>query len=97
MRMVAAPGEILAGQITFDGQDILSLTEKEMEHIRGKEIGMIFQDPMTSLNPVYTVGNQIDEVLKKHTDLSREERKIRIIELFEFFVNSINEFGIFTK
>ena len=83
MRMVAAPGEVLAGQITFDGQDILSLTEKEMEHIRGKDIGMIFQDPMTSLNPVYTVGNQIDEVLKKHTDLSREERKLRIIELFE--------------
>jgi len=83
MRMVAAPGEVLAGKITFDGLDVLSLTEKEMEQIRGKDIGMIFQDPMTSLNPVYTVGNQIDEVLKKHTDLSREERKLRIIELFE--------------
>ena len=83
MRMVAAPGEVLAGKITFDGKDILSLTEKEMEEIRGKDIGMIFQDPMTSLNPVYTVGNQIDEVLKKHTSLSREERKNRIIELFE--------------
>lgn len=83
MKMIAEPGEILNGQIYFDGKDILSLTEKEMQHIRGKDIGMVFQDPMTSLNPVYTVGNQIDEVLKKHTDLTRAERKQRIIELFD--------------
>ena len=83
MRMVAAPGEILAGQIQFDGKDILSLSEKEMTEIRGRDIGMVFQDPMTSLNPVYTVGNQIDEVLRKHTDLNKAERKARIIELFE--------------
>ncbi len=83
MRMVAAPGEILAGQIQFDGKDILSLSEKEMTEIRGRDIGMVFQDPMTSLNPVYTVGNQIDEVLRKHTDLNKSERKARIIELFE--------------
>lgn len=83
MRMVAAPGEILAGQIHFDGKDILSLSEKEMTEIRGRDIGMVFQDPMTSLNPVYTVGNQIDEVLRKHTDLNKAERKARIVELFE--------------
>lgn len=83
MRMVASPGEILAGQIYFDGKDILALSEKEMVEIRGKDIGMVFQDPMTSLNPVYTVGNQIDEVLRKHTDLDRAARKARIIELFE--------------
>ena len=83
MRMVASPGEILAGQIHFDGKDILDLSEKEMVEIRGKDIGMVFQDPMTSLNPVYTVGNQIDEVLRKHTNLNKAERKARIIELFE--------------
>ena len=83
MQMVAKPGEVLAGQIYFDGKDILALSEKEMSAIRGKDIGMVFQDPMTSLNPVYTVGNQIDEVLRKHTELNKEERRSRIIELFE--------------
>ncbi len=83
MQMVAKPGEVLAGQIYFDGKDILTLSDKDMSEIRGKDIGMVFQDPMTSLNPVYTVGNQIDEVLRKHTELNRDERRARIIELFE--------------
>ena len=83
MGIIPDPGKIIGGKIIFDGKEITSLTEKEMLKIRGKEIGMIFQDPMTSLNPVFTVGNQINESLKKHTSLNKEEREKRIIELFQ--------------
>jgi oligopeptide transport system ATP-binding protein len=83
MGIIPDPGKIIGGSITFDGRDITSLSEKELLKIRGKEIGMIFQDPMTSLNPVFTVGNQIEESLKKHTTLNKDERKARIIELFQ--------------
>ena len=80
--MIPEPGKILRGEIWFDGQEVTKMSEKELLKIRGKEISMIFQDPMTSLNPVFTVGNQIDEVLRKHTDLNRTQRRERIIELF---------------
>lgn len=83
MGIIPDPGKVIGGKIIFDGKDITSLSEKEMLKIRGKDIGMIFQDPMTSLNPVFTVGNQIEESLKKHTNLNKEERKKRIIELFQ--------------
>ena len=83
LKMIPEPGKVIGGTITFDGKEITSLSEKEMLDIRGKDVSMIFQDPMTSLNPVYTVGDQIDEALKKHTDLNKEQRKARIIELFE--------------
>ncbi len=83
MGIIPEPGKIIGGSILFDDKDITKLTEKEMLKLRGKEVGMIFQDPMTSLNPVFTVGDQIDESLKKHTELSKEQRKQRIIELFE--------------
>lgn len=78
-----------AGEILLDGKDILSLSEKEMQKIRGKEISMIFQDPMTSLNPTMTVGNQIIEVLREHEKgedgkrISRKEAKERAIELLQ--------------
>ena len=83
MGMVPEPGKILGGSIVFDGKEVTKMTEKELLKMRGKDVSMIFQDPMTSLNPVFTVGNQIDEVLRKHTDLNKEQRKQRIIELFK--------------
>ena len=74
MRLVPnPPGKIVSGKISFDGEDILSKTEKEMQEIRGNKISMIFQDPMTSLNPVMTVGEQIGEVLALHQNLKKEE------------------------
>lgn len=83
MGIIPEPGKVINGQILFDGKDITKMSEKELLHIRGKEIGMIFQDPMTSLNPVFTIGNQIDETLKKHTYLNKEKRKRRVLELFQ--------------
>ena len=77
------PGKITSGQIIFDGTDIVSKTEKEMEKIRGKEISMIFQDPMTSLNPTMRVGKQIMEVLIKHQNMSKSEAKERAQELLK--------------
>jgi len=73
------PGSITGGEIWFDGQDLLKLTEDQMEHIRGVEIAMILQDPMTSLNPVWRIGDQITEVLRVHGKISaRESREIGI-------------------
>jgi oligopeptide transport system ATP-binding protein len=75
------PGQITGGQILFNGDDIVPKTEKQMENIRGKEISMIFQDPMTSLNPTMRVGTQIMEVLIKHQNMSKQEAKNRATEL----------------
>ncbi|HET6638118.1 MAG TPA: ABC transporter ATP-binding protein [Gemmatimonadota bacterium] len=75
------PGEIAAGRIFFRGLDLLDLSEKEMRKIRGNEIAMIFQEPMTSLNPVYTVGDQIGEVLRLHREMSKDEARERSIEM----------------
>ena len=87
--LVSEPGKITGGSIRFMGKELVGMTEKEYEVIRGRDIAMIFQDPMTALNPVFTVGNQIDEVLEKHTDMDKEARKKRILELFELV--GINE------
>ncbi|MCX7694905.1 MAG: ABC transporter ATP-binding protein [Caloramator sp.] len=74
MRLVPnPPGKILSGEITFEGKDLLKLPEGEMRKIRGNKISMIFQDPMTSLNPVMTVGEQLAEVIQIHEGLSNEE------------------------
>jgi len=75
------PGQIKKGQILFNGQDLVKKSNKEMESIRGKEIGMIFQDPMTSLNPTMTIGNQIMEGLIKHQNMSKAAARERAIEL----------------
>jgi peptide/nickel transport system ATP-binding protein/oligopeptide transport system ATP-binding protein len=75
------PGRIAGGRIEFRGKNLLDLPEKEMRRIRGNDIAMIFQEPMTSLNPVYTVGDQIMEVLRLHRDVSRDEARRRTIEL----------------
>ena len=82
MRLVPTPyGKIKEGEILFKGQNLLNLTEKEIQKIRGKHISMIFQEPMTSLNPVFTIGNQIMEMLKLHLQMSRTESKEQTIEL----------------
>ncbi|KAA9027557.1 ABC transporter ATP-binding protein [Niallia endozanthoxylica] len=77
------PGKITGGQILLEGQDIVSKSEKEMESIRGKEISMIFQDPMTSLNPTMKIGKQIMEVLIKHQNMDKNSSKARAIELLK--------------
>jgi oligopeptide/dipeptide ABC transporter ATP-binding protein len=82
MRLVSAPaGRILDGQILFKGRDLLRITEDEMRHIRGREIGMIFQEPMTSLNPVLTVGRQLTEPGEIHLGMTPAQSKVRAIEL----------------
>jgi peptide/nickel transport system ATP-binding protein len=80
MRLIAPPGKIVSGQILFDGKDLLKLSDGEMRQMRGDDIGMIFQDPMTSLNPVYTIGEQIAEALRLHQKLSRNQAKQAAIE-----------------
>jgi len=77
------PGKIAAGQVLYRGQDLLRLDEAQIEHIRGKEIAMVFQDPMTSLNPVLTIGRQIIEPLIVHLGMGREEARLRVVELLE--------------
>ena len=73
MRLVAPPaGRIVGGQILFKGRDLLTLSEDEMRRIRGREIGMIFQEPMTSLNPVLTIGRQLTEGLEIHLGMSTD-------------------------
>lgn len=82
MRLIPSPpGKIAGGQILFDGEDLLALSDAEMRHIRGNRIAMIFQDPMTSLNPVLTIGRQITESLELHMSLSRKEAYNRAGEL----------------
>ena len=80
MRLIAPPGKIVAGEIFFDGWDLLKLSNEEMRAIRGDDIAMIFQDPMTSLNPVYTVGEQIAEALRLHRKLPRKAAREAAIE-----------------
>jgi oligopeptide transport system ATP-binding protein len=77
------PGKIVDGEVWFDGQDLLKLNEEELRRIRGNRIAMIFQDPMTSLNPVLTIGRQITEAIELHLHLNREEARKRAVELLE--------------
>lgn len=81
MGLIKPPGKVTHGQILFKGMDLLSLSKHELREIRGNKVSMIFQEPMTSLNPVYTIGNQISEALKIHTKLNRQQIKERTIEL----------------
>src|SRR5687767_635370 len=80
MRLIAPPGKIVGGEITFDGKNLLKLSYEDMRQIRGDDIAMIFQDPMTSLNPVYTVGEQIAEALRLHRKLPRKAARAAAIE-----------------
>src|SRR3954447_23800883 len=80
MRLIAPPGKIVGGEIYFDGTNLLKLSDADMRAIRGDDIAMIFQDPMTSLNPVFTVGEQIAEALRLHRKLSRKAATEAAIE-----------------
>ena len=73
MGLTAYPGKLLGGTLDFNGHRINDMTEKEFQKMRGNEVSIIFQDPMTSLNPVYTIGNQIREVIRLHTNKSKKE------------------------
>ena len=81
MGLTAYPGKLIGGSLEFNGHQIEKMNEKEMRKIRGNEVSIIFQDPMTSLNPVYTIGNQIMEVILLHTDKNRKQAKERAREL----------------
>ena len=80
MRLVSPPGRIVAGEIRFDGEDLMRASESRLREIRGDDIAMIFQDPMTSLNPVYTVGEQIAEALRLHRKMNRRQAKEAAVE-----------------
>lgn len=83
MKLLQYPGKIIGGDILFKQKSIVRTSEKEMQSIRGNEIAMIFQDPMTSLNPVYTIGNQIMEAIIRHQNVSKEEAKKKAIEMLK--------------
>lgn len=89
MGLTAYPGKLVGGTIRFNGHQIDEMTEKDFRKIRGNEVSIIFQDPMTSLNPVYTIGNQIEEVILLHTDKTKKEAQERAKELLELV--GINE------
>ena len=78
------PGRITGGEVLFDGRDLLKLSEEEMRQVRGGDIGMIFQEPMTSLNPVLSIERQITETLEEHRDASPEAARARALELLRF-------------
>ncbi len=83
LRIIPPPGKIIAGSIHFQDKELLSLTEREMQGIRGREIGYIFQDPTSTLNPVYTVGEQVAEVIRRHQDASKMDALKKARELLE--------------
>ncbi|TQS75296.1 ABC transporter ATP-binding protein [Ornithinibacillus gellani] len=83
MQLIRKPGRIKQGSIRLEGKELLQLTNRQMAQIRGKDIAMIFQEPMTALNPVYTIGNQIGEILRKHQGLNRQQAKQEAINLLQ--------------
>jgi peptide/nickel transport system ATP-binding protein len=84
MRLIPSPpGKVVAGEILFQGENLLNYPERKIRQIRGNEIAMIFQEPMTSLNPVYTIGEQIGEALRLHMKCSKKEAKQRSIEILK--------------
>jgi oligopeptide/dipeptide ABC transporter ATP-binding protein len=84
MRLLPTPpARIVSGSIRFDGRELTTLSERQLEDLRGREIGMVFQDPMTALNPTLTIGTQIVEVLQRHLDLDRHSARRRAIELLD--------------
>ncbi|MHC1694722.1 MAG: ABC transporter ATP-binding protein [Eubacteriales bacterium] len=89
MGLTAYPGRLIGGELYFNGHHINKMTEREMRRIRGNEVSIIFQDPMTSLNPVYTIGNQIREVILLHTDKNANQANERALELLQLV--GINE------
>ena len=89
MGLTAYPGKLIGGELRFNGHEVEKMTEKDFRKMRGEEISIIFQDPMTSLNPVYTIGNQIVEMVRLHTNKDKKEAYARAKELLELV--GINE------
>ncbi len=86
------PGKVIGGSITFDGEDVLAYDEKQMQDFRGNKVSMIFQNPMTCLNPVYTVGNQLMEALRCHQNISKADAKKRAMEMLELVgINNVEK------
>lgn len=83
MRILDDTGRITAGEVLYKGEDVTKFTGKQMHNFRGKRCSIIFQDPMTSLNPVFTVGNQLEEAIMLHTDKNRKQARMRAIEMME--------------
>lgn len=83
MRILSEPGKIIGGSILFNDKDLVTLSENEMRDVRGNKISIIFQDPMTSLNPVYTIGNQLIEAILLHTDKDKKQAQDRAVELLK--------------
>jgi peptide/nickel transport system ATP-binding protein len=83
MRLMRRPGRIVAGRILFNGLDLLALSEREMQDVRGAGIGLVFQEPMTALNPVFTIGSQIEETLRVHGRATRRTARAKAIELLD--------------
>lgn len=83
MRLLLYPGKIVGGEILFNGENLVNKSNKEMMNVRGNDIAMIFQDPMTSLNPVYTIGNQIEEAIIKHQKVSRKDAYEKALEMLK--------------
>ncbi|MDP6438734.1 MAG: ABC transporter ATP-binding protein, partial [Candidatus Brocadiia bacterium] len=83
LRLVSPPGRIVAGRVEFEGQDLLRVPDKAMRSIRGRQIGMVFQEPTTSLNPVFTAGNQIAEAITAHLGASRKKARGMALEMLE--------------
>jgi len=81
--LLTPPGKVVSGTIEFDGKDMLSLNEAQMQEIRGSDISMVFQDPTTCLNPVFTIGNQLIEAILTHKKISRHEARMRALHLLE--------------
>ena len=83
MGLLQYPGRVVDGEILLNGEDILTYSKDQMRKVRGKEIAMIFQDPMTSLNPVYTIGNQVMEMILEHEKMTKREARARAIEMLK--------------
>ena len=83
INLIKKPGKIVEGSIELEDKKLIDLSKKELQKIRGNEIGLIFQEPMTSLNPVYTIGKQVREAILLHENVSKEEAKKRVIEIFK--------------
>ncbi|WNF06921.1 MULTISPECIES: ABC transporter ATP-binding protein [Brevibacillus] len=83
MGLVAPPGEVVGGEIWLEGQNLLALSKKELRKLRGNKLSMIFQEPMTSLNPVFTIGNQLGEVFRQHRQMDKKEARAHSVEMLD--------------
>ena len=93
MGLLQSPGKVTGGSITFEGKDVLAMSKEEMTNFRGNKVAMIFQNPMTCLNPVYTIGNQLVEALRAHDkSISKEDAEKRAMEMMEMVgINNVEK------